>query len=139
MSLSFTFLSTDYPKGYEIGDDGYYYKLYAKKKNWADAQDVCKKDGANLPIIWDKKTNNVVRSKSGGDFDVWIGASDQWKEGTWETPLRNPITFKQWSHGQPNNGMGIEDCAIQIKSSNWFDDNCKKKKDSFASGNQVRL
>ena len=67
-----------FPYGYTQKSDGLYYKYYATKKNWDDAEATCNTEGAHLAIIWDQKTNDVVK----GLMDKgWIGLTDKWTEG----------------------------------------------------------
>ena len=63
------------PGGYKRGGDGLYYKFHGERKNWNDAQNICKREGGNLAIIFNEQTRNVVR---GFMADGWIGLSDQW-------------------------------------------------------------
>ena len=107
--------------GYEIGDDGYFYKYHGDKKNWNDAQSVCKNEGGNLAIIFDQNTRDVVRRfmTEGG----WIGSSDQWQEGHFETPLRIAIPYSSWADGEPNDDGG-EDCTFQRSTNLWNDIKC---------------
>ena len=92
------------PSGYLEGDDGLLYKYFNEKETWNDAQQKCASDGGNLA----QKT--VMRLMEYG----WIGLSDQWQEGKWETPERKVLTYNQWDIGQPNND-GDADCVTQVK------------------------
>ena len=111
------------PAGYKKGRDGLYYKFYKDAKNWNDAQKSCHSEGGNLAIIFNQKTRDIVRNfMSAG----WIGVSDQWKEGHWETPIRKGIPYSSWSKGEPNNA-GNEDCAMQHADKKWNDLSCNSK------------
>ena len=65
--------------------------------------------------------------------DHWIGATDQWEEGRWQTPARVdiPISFWQPKAREPNGGT-IENCAAMFafggkKSGTWTDYRCALK------------
>ena len=103
------------------GYDGYHYKYYKEEKTWIDAQTTCKNEGGNLAIINNYHTRDVVKSfmKWG-----WIGITDQWQEGIWQTPSGENVTFTLWRHGEPNNYLGDEDCAMEMEPGNWNDVDC---------------
>ena len=111
------------PDGYKKGGDGYYYKYHSDRKNWNDAQRTCKSEGGNLAIIWNQKTRDVVH---GFMKDGWIGVSDQWQEGRWQTPVKGNIPYSSWNGGEPNNA-GNEDCTMQHGNKKWNDLNCNSK------------
>ena len=71
------------PVGYKEGKDGNYYKFYGQRRNWFDAQNICKQDGGQLAIIMDQRTRDVVHSFM---EHGWIGLIDKQQKGTWETP-----------------------------------------------------
>ena len=89
---------------------------------WNDAQGICEGEGGNLAIIFDQDTRDVVRGFMSNGHG-WIGASDQWREGTWQTPTQKLISYTSWYRGEPNN-MDNEDCAYQSSSKTWNDLSC---------------
>ena len=109
------------PGGYKQGADGYCYKFHPEKINWQEAQSVCKQDGGNLAIIFDQKTRDVVR---GFMSFGWIGHTDQWQEGKWQTPSKGDAPYTSWRAGEPNNYGGNQDCAIQDTYKYWDDYEC---------------
>merc|ERR1739838_123875 len=111
------------PDGYKKGGDGYYYKYHTDQKNWNDAQRTCKSEGGNLAIIWNQKTRDVV---NGFMKNGWIGVTDQWSEGRWQTPVKGNIPYSSWNRGEPNNA-GNEDCTIQHGSKKCNDLNCNSQ------------
>ena len=110
------------PTGYVKKNDGFYYKFHRSRKNWKEAQGQCKREGGNLAIIWNQKTRDIVRSMMRLG---WIGATDQWREGRWQTPTRGVIPYTSWGRGEPNNA-GNEDCVVQNQRKLWNDDRCSK-------------
>ena len=126
------------PPGYKKGGDGYYYKFHGERKNWNDAQNICKGEGGNLAIIWNQRTRDVVR---GFMSDGWIGLTDQWQEGRWQTPLKGNAPYTSWNRGEPNNA-GNEDCTIQHSNKLWNDLNCNSKQPficQFKAGGSISV
>ena len=58
--------------------------------------------------------------------DGWIGATDKWVEGKWQTPLAGKLPYTYWAPGEPNNNshLGSEDCVEQWPSGGWNDRHC---------------
>jgi len=109
------------PTGYRKGADGYFYKYHKEGKNWNDAQNICQGDGGNLAIIFNQHTRDVVR---GFMSDGWIGLTDKWQEGKWQTPIRGDPPYTSWIKGEPNDHSTGEDCAIQHANKLWNDLPC---------------
>jgi hypothetical protein len=61
---------------------------------------------------------------------VWIGYTDQKKEGQWKwiSPVGTCNKYTNWRKNEPNN-MGNEDCAAMVKGWNgqWNDAGCNAK------------
>merc|ERR1739838_1120620 len=86
---------------------------------------MCKREGGNLAIIRNKRTRDVVR---GFMPKGWIGVSDQWQEGIWQTPLCGPLPYTSWGRGKPYSARyNNRDCAIQYSNKLWKDENCRSK------------
>ena len=115
---------SEIPPGYKRGNDGLYYKFNKEGKNWNDAQKTCKSEGGNLAIIFNEQTRNTVR-----DFMPagWIGVTDQWNEGIWQTPVKGNIPYSSWKSREPNNQIGNEHCAMQHEDKKWNDLNCENE------------
>ena len=122
------------PSGYQKGDDGHYYKYHGEKTStWNDAQNTCRGEGGNLAIIFNQQTRDVVR---GFMAEGWIGLTDQWEEGKWQTPTQENAPYTSWSSGEPNSA-GDEDCTEQFSDKTWNDLNCNNEKPfvcQFVSG-----
>ena len=56
----------------------------------------------------------------------WIGVTDQWKEGTWQTATKENLPYTYWAPGEPNNS-GNEDCAYQLSNTKWNDQPCSSQ------------
>ena len=125
------------PAGCASGGDGCFYRFHGEQKNWTEAQNICKEDGGNLPIIFNETTRDALR---GFMDDGWIGATDQWEEGTRQTPAGESIPYKSWAEQEPNND-GDEDCAVQRHDKTWSDIPCGRKKPfccQFIAGNVIQ-
>ena len=123
------------PSGYQRGNDGHYYKYHEETKKWNDAQNTCRGEGGNLAIIFNQQTRDVVH---GFMFGGWIGLTDQWQEGRWQTPTKENAPYTSWSGGEPNDAGG-EDCTVQGGDKTWNDLNCNSEEAficQFVSGQQ---
>ena len=120
MSLFLSYPALPIPGGYKKGDDGYHYKFHKEPKSWNDAQKACNEEGGNLATIFNQQTRDVV---TGFMSKGWIGVTDQWQEGKWQTPIKGNIPYTSWSSGEPNNA-GEEDCAMQHENKLWNDVSC---------------
>merc|ERR1712142_29644 len=109
---------------YKKGIDGYYYKYYKGGKTWNDAQRMCQTEGGHLAIVWDSITQAVVTAfmKRG-----WIGATDQYEENHWQTPMKEDLPYLNWALGEPNDYGKREDCAAQRDNGLWNDLPCHHK------------
>ena len=94
---------------------------------YEDARGVCEADGANLPIIKDEDTQNVLSAKNqNNDEAMWIGLEFYsfkwlWQLGNGEKEyLNTEIAF--WQPGEPNN-LGFKFCAVS-NASGWMHVDC---------------
>jgi len=82
---------------------------------WLDAEAEAQTYGqdAHLVTINDADENQWLVSTF-GESERWIGFTDHGSvssEGSWVWISGEPVTFTNWDAGQPDNGMGGEDCA----------------------------
>ena len=90
---------------------GYCYLYFSQKRNWQDAQDSCVAHGAKLVSIETPMENEFIKSLvprghkiSRAHPGVWIGVSDQAKEGDWSRWVDGtPMLYKDFQPGEPNN------------------------------------
>ena len=115
------------PKEYKM--DGYTYRIYYDKKSWDHAQEICQHWGGHLAVILDKKMRDYVHSIM--PETAWIGLTDRWAEGEWQTWDRKKVTYWYWREGEPNNGQKIkrknEHCAAKVETNEMNDEECSKK------------
>ena len=102
------------------------------KKSWPEARKHCQSIGGDLASIIDQSDNERIKvflDQNGAYQNVWIGANDKKKEGTFEWSDGTVFSFSDWNPGEPN-GSRSEHCAhfysIALKRK-WNDINCNTK------------
>ncbi|KAK3507420.1 hypothetical protein QTP70_020384 [Hemibagrus guttatus] len=103
-----------------------FYGMSNEKKSWEESRKDCREKGADLLIINNTEEQEFI-GKQLGNFEAWIGLSDEVKEREWKwvdgTTLNT--SFSYWAEGEPNN-VGEEDCAV-ISGSICNDRKCSDK------------
>lgn len=102
-------------QGYTKGADGYSYKYYARSMNWAEAHEVCRKEGAHLATIDSPATlryvSNMIKMKQLKSW-IWVGGQDKDSNNSWTWTNGMPIGKDHWYPGEPNNFNNVqEDCT----------------------------
>ncbi|EDO47850.1 predicted protein [Nematostella vectensis] len=96
--------------------------------SWSDAEEACKRSfNSSLLSLASQSELDYVRNAVQDGNSVWIGFNDKGREGRWEWTDRSPVTFKNWSPNEPNNGgfRENEDCAVmRWDDSRWTDFPC---------------
>ncbi|XP_023136670.3 macrophage mannose receptor 1 [Amphiprion ocellaris] len=110
---------------YEFGD--FCYKPFEEKKTWHQAQDACRKVGAELVSILSLTEQMWLESYLyPASSDVWTGLNDLITPGffMWSDELLVPFTY--WAPGEPNNHAGFsEDCVeMFFHTGRWNDVAC---------------
>ena len=133
------------PNGWERLSEGKHcYRLFQEKKTWADAESFCNGQGGHLAAVTNQEIHNYVNRKNA---PVWVGGTDQEREGTWKWSDCSVWGFEQWSvnifcdplgapcvetNKQPNNGFPLpnrENC-LQLRHRNddkWHDVVCSER------------
>ena len=70
------------------------------KTSWDAAESFCQKEGGHLASVTSKEEQEYMLDRV-GKTPVWIGATDQKKEGPWEGTDCNPFNFTGWAAGGP--------------------------------------
>lgn len=102
------------------------YRVYDEVLTWSEAKTKCEEMGGHLAVAESQKKNEFLKnllSKS-GLTEVWLGATDEKKEGEWRWVTGPKMDFHAWANGQPNNKEGVEHYMVLIvtpKSSGWSD------------------
>lgn len=94
---------------------------------WTDGAASCESLGADfhLASITSADENAFVQSFVPATIS-WIGANDQVAEGTFEWTTGELFEFDNWRAGEPNNALGVEDCATFASNQGgvWDDRPC---------------
>lgn len=125
------------PDGWtKFNEHCYFYNIL--RKPWNQAQSTCENFGGHLASIQDIEEDQFIamfinNSRSiANDWSVnytWIGATDQYKEGTWVWVTGQPIgadSYSNWRGGGPSNGhhgSHDEDC-LDWSGGGWNDNDC---------------
>ncbi len=78
------------------------YQTIATSQTWAQAQAQAIQLGGTLPIITSQSINNEVLQASNG-VSSWIGSDDPTSTGHFVNADGSPLTYTNWSPGEPNN------------------------------------
>ena len=100
---------------------GHRFCLISGSCTWHEARKKCEEMGGRLAVVPDDTTWTFVKSLGGGR-QLWLGASDEQTEGTWQWMDGTPVTFHPWGRGEPNNTGGKEDYLIAYSSSGLWND-----------------
>lgn len=107
--------------------EGHYYIIIATQVDWYRARKMCKTVGGHLVYIETPEELAFLLKRMVGIGNVWVGATDEHKEGDWRWLNKKPVRKFVWHDRQPdgkrrkNFGVlfrnGLHDAA---DSSNWI-------------------
>lgn len=101
--------------------------MLLEPSSWTAAQAKAVSLGGNLATIRDFEENEFLRSSvagfDGNDRRLWIGINDFDSEGTFTWVSGEPVTFINWSGGEPNDFGGAEDAGELFGSNGLWNDN----------------
>ncbi|KAG7240320.1 hypothetical protein INR49_027020 [Caranx melampygus] len=105
------------------------YLLSAQYDSWDKGREDCRRRGADLVVVDTPEEQTFVSGFT--PYDIWIGLTDNEKEGVWKWVDGTPLNFRYWANNEPNNGgsrFGEENCAhISMgKTRNWNDVSCSR-------------
>jgi hypothetical protein len=108
-------------------DNGNTYQLVFANLTWTSAEAAAEatlRDGqpGHLVTIGSAAENSFVANLSSGDFRAWIGLSDTANEGSFAWVTGEPVTYTNWSGGEPNNSVGGEDYVEMFASNDAWND-----------------
>ncbi len=98
--------------------------LFTNPASWLDAQSQAQALGGNLVTINDIEEQQWINQTFGTRLrGFWLGLTDKDEEGNWKWISSEPVTYKNWYPGEPNNGGGNEDYALTWHGGSWNDAN----------------
>ncbi|MFA8997910.1 immunoglobulin-like domain-containing protein [Clostridioides difficile] len=112
---------------YNPTNGNYYQFVAAKRISWKNAKLEAEKMEyrglkGHLVTITSKNELDIFNSLT--TKTVWLGGTDEEKEGTWKWITGEPFEYTNWCSGEPNNfDAGGENYLVSIKNSNglWND------------------
>ena len=99
--------------------NGQGFKQYFERISWHEAKKRCEELGGQLAVIPDAATWKFVKALT--SKSVWLGASDEIKEGEWKWIDGTPMSFTAWVDGEPQSAKKNEDYLCGYKSQGWVD------------------
>ena len=100
---------------------GHYYQMTSSRMTWKDAEKAAQSAGGHLVTIRSQAENDWVYNTFAkglttmGD-SLWIGYTDESKEGSWIWSGGDPMGFENWDTKEPNNAGGVEHFACMYGS-----------------------
>lgn len=79
--------------------NGHHYFAVQGKLSWHEAKEKCEKMGGHLAIIKDEKLNDFLGTLAKDIHRVWIGLTDEKKDGEWKWVDGSDVTFTDWHFG----------------------------------------
>ncbi|XP_069075003.1 lectin-like [Pleurodeles waltl] len=121
----------NFPKGWSTSFASYY-KYIPISKTWVEAEIYCQSlvPGAHLASVHSLEENDFIQQlvldSARGNPQIWIGASDCYKDRTLMWTDGSLWDFQKWYQGEPNNSGGREPC-LQFNFARpgmWNDEKC---------------
>ena len=108
--------------------NGHGYELVPDPVPWHIAKKKAEDEGGYLVVITSPQENEyvieLIKKSTKGDFaDVWLGLTDEKKEGEWRWVNGEKMTFNKWQPNQPDNAgywAGSENCVHLQHSQTGF-------------------
>jgi tetratricopeptide (TPR) repeat protein len=79
------------------------YLYVSSERTWHEARNYCALQGGYLATVQTAVENEFLYQLTGGNSNVWLGATDEAEEGVWSWVTGEPWTYKNWAEGEPNN------------------------------------
>jgi len=89
---------------------GHTYLAIVGVVKWEEARDICKRMGGHLVYI-ETPGEMFFVNKLGKTLKLWVGATDEHKEGDWRWLNGKPVDKSLWGEGEPNGGKR-ENCSF---------------------------
>ncbi|CAL8239891.1 unnamed protein product [Gadus morhua 'NCC'] len=119
------------PYGWQTHEQSCYFASTIEK-TWEDSQIYCVQQGANLIMVKNSAEMSYLNSIVELGGEVWIGLTDNGKEGQWMWVDGTRMTTSFWAKGQPNQHLAIDQDCVEFWSSSsthgsWNDEACSIK------------
>lgn len=104
--------------------NGHRYEVYNNSVDWQTAKRICEQKGGHLVTITSSEENNAVKNNTQDltNERYWLGLTDISLQSKWKWTTEEPLSYKNWSSGEPNNVAGIENYAEFVSTNgNWND------------------
>uniref|UniRef100_A0A4X2JUS3 C-type lectin domain-containing protein n=2 Tax=Vombatus ursinus TaxID=29139 RepID=A0A4X2JUS3_VOMUR len=102
-----------------------------ESKTWSQAKFACINLQGRLVSIKSKEEQAFLTQKA-SQKGSWIGLRDLDTEGEFTWVDGSPLTYSNWSPGEPNNEGEGEDCvAMRAYNGRWNDAYCRGQQDSW--------
>jgi hypothetical protein len=88
-----------------------WYRVVLGNFSWNEAKADAEATGGRLVCIGSEDEAAFCAKLTGRSVRVWVGASDDNKEGDWRWLDGTAVKKDLWAGGEPNNGMGQENWA----------------------------
>ena len=115
---------------------GHSYKFFSKVMSWHRAKKQCEDMGGHLATITNVDEERFVVSLAKKSISVptpedgiWLGATDEDKEGEWKWIDDTKSKYSNWGPGQPNNKKENEHYLLyHLRTGKWSDqpDKCEQ-------------
>ncbi|XP_018429119.1 PREDICTED: hepatic lectin-like [Nanorana parkeri] len=116
--------------------EGHCYFFSGFELNWAQAEMICLNRGSHLVIINSQAEQNFLQSKTNRRY-YWIGLTDLETEGTFKWIDGTGLSYTSWRNGEPNDGLGKEDCAHLFSEGKWNDYPCNSNSSAICEKNLI--
>jgi hypothetical protein len=102
---------------------GHRYKLNDSRLTWHAARSSCEAMGGHLAVITSREEQAVVTELAApSDMNVWIGFSDERREGRWEWVTGETSRYTNWEPVQPLGREGANVCQLRRRAGCAWDD-----------------
>jgi len=107
-------------------DNGHWYEYIETPGTWTAAKAAAESMTfmgvqGHLVDILDADENAFVQSLATNDLRAWIGLTDEASEGDFVWITGEPLSYTNWSSGEPNDSDGNEDYVEIFASGAWND------------------
>ena len=89
---------------------------YSSRKNWNSAKAACLEDGLQLASVTNQEEMDTVTALA-GDFQVWLGGSDDTGEGDWRWLDGQEWAASYWKNSEE--GQDLKKTKLGLYSGEW--------------------